>query len=165
MDQFVSKSRLIHKNKYDYSRVNYINNRKNVEIVCPSHGSFNQRPAHHMSGVGCRKCTNNISKKELLFLDTLEIDETNRQVRIENFTVDGFEPQTKTIYEFLGDYWHGNPKMFKREHYNSLAHKTFGELYDFCFEYKFKMLKNCGYTVKYLWECDWDNKTHELVSY
>ena len=41
--------------------------------------------------------------------------------------VDGYDPATNTIYEFLGDYWHGNPKtngknMFRK---NYATNKTF----------------------------------------
>lgn len=118
-----------------------------------------------MSGIGCRKCTNIISKKEVLFLDMLKIKEENRQIRIDKFIVDGYDPTNKIIYEFLGDYWHGNPVIFPPDDYNSRAHKTFGELYEFCFNYKFKTLKENGYCVKYLWECDWDNKKYKLIVY
>lgn len=48
--------RIIHGNKYDYSRVNYVNNRTKVTIVCPIHGEFEQFPKNHMKGHGCPKC-------------------------------------------------------------------------------------------------------------
>jgi len=43
---------------FDYSKVVYINTRTPVEIVCPKHGSFWQRPTNHMSGKGCPQCKN-----------------------------------------------------------------------------------------------------------
>ena len=47
----------IHGNKYDYSKVNYVNNRTNVEIICKVHGSFFIKPNSHVSQKqGCRKC-------------------------------------------------------------------------------------------------------------
>lgn len=47
----------VHGSTYDYSKVEYVNaaNTK-VEIVCKKHGSFLQRPNHHLSGKGCPKC-------------------------------------------------------------------------------------------------------------
>ncbi len=55
-EQFISKSNEVHGNKFDYSKVIYINNSTPVEIICPIHGVFKQRPANHMSGAQCPKC-------------------------------------------------------------------------------------------------------------
>jgi hypothetical protein len=35
---FIKKANEIHKGKYDYSKVVYINNKTNVCIICPEHG-------------------------------------------------------------------------------------------------------------------------------
>jgi len=55
-DQFVSKSNLIHNFVYDYSLLDYKNNKSNVDIICKKHGKFEQRPDSHLRGVGCYKC-------------------------------------------------------------------------------------------------------------
>ena len=55
-EDFVSRSRDIHVNKYDYSKVEYVNNSKKVIIVCPIHGEFKQSPFHHFEGMGCPQC-------------------------------------------------------------------------------------------------------------
>jgi len=49
LDEFIQKSSKIHKNKYDYSKINYINNHTKVEIICPDHGSFWQTPCNHFN--------------------------------------------------------------------------------------------------------------------
>ena len=28
-----------------------------IDIICPEHGSFKQRPSHHLNGIGCPSCT------------------------------------------------------------------------------------------------------------
>jgi len=56
---FINKSNIVHKSKYDYTLVNYINNRTKVKIICPHHGEFEQLPMNHIKGVGCPKCSNN----------------------------------------------------------------------------------------------------------
>lgn len=56
LEEFVRKSRLKHGDKYDYSKVEYVNNRTPVTIVCPKHGEFIQKPHEHLTGYGCRKC-------------------------------------------------------------------------------------------------------------
>ena len=56
---FEKKARAIHGNKYDYSKVHYVNNSTPVEIICPEHGSFMQIPYSHLNKktrVGCPVC-------------------------------------------------------------------------------------------------------------
>ena len=55
-ESFVIKAREIHGNRYDYSKVNYINHQTKVCIICPKHGEFWQIPVSHLSGSGCPKC-------------------------------------------------------------------------------------------------------------
>ena len=50
--------RNVHGDKYDYSKVKYVNNKTLVEILCPIHGSFFQKPNVHLNGHGCPKCAN-----------------------------------------------------------------------------------------------------------
>ena len=56
IEQFIQKSKEVHGNTYDYSRVQYKNNATKVLIVCSNHGEFYQSAATHMKGVGCPKC-------------------------------------------------------------------------------------------------------------
>ena len=55
-EEFIKRGNEIHGNKYDYSKVNYVNQRTKVEIICPIHGSFFQLPKNHMKGQGCPLC-------------------------------------------------------------------------------------------------------------
>ena len=52
----------MHGDKYDYSKVEYINNRTKVCIICPIHGEFWQTPHEHLSGYGCLLCGQEITK-------------------------------------------------------------------------------------------------------
>lgn len=56
-NNFIKKAKEVHGDKYDYSKVNYIANKKAVEIICPIHGSFMQAPSDHLKGWGCSKCS------------------------------------------------------------------------------------------------------------
>lgn len=56
--EFIEKANKIHNNKYDYSKVEYVNNCTKVCIICPKHGEFWQTPHHHLNGHGCSKCRN-----------------------------------------------------------------------------------------------------------
>lgn len=55
-EEFIRKAKLVHGDKYDYSKVNYVNSVTDVCIICPIHGEFLQRPAEHLRGKGCTKC-------------------------------------------------------------------------------------------------------------
>jgi hypothetical protein len=55
-DDIIKQFRQKHGNKYDYSKVNFVNNKTDVIIGCPTHGDFPLDPGHHLMGVGCRKC-------------------------------------------------------------------------------------------------------------
>jgi hypothetical protein len=53
---FVSKAQAKHGTYYDYERVSYRDATTPIEIICPLHGSFFQKPVVHTTGHGCRKC-------------------------------------------------------------------------------------------------------------
>lgn len=56
-EMFIERARAVHGDTYDYSKVEYKNNRTPVEIICPEHGSFWQRPGEHLTRRrGCPKC-------------------------------------------------------------------------------------------------------------
>lgn len=55
---FIEKARKVHGDKYDYSKVEYVNSYTKVCIICPKHGEFWQRPNDHLKGKGCRMCDN-----------------------------------------------------------------------------------------------------------
>ena len=48
--EFIKKATKVHKNKYDYSKVEYVNNYSKVIIICPIHGKFKQIPYSHLNG-------------------------------------------------------------------------------------------------------------------
>ena len=55
-EQFIEDAKRIHGDKYDYSKVEYINAKTKICIICREHGEFWQTPTHHLSGHGCPKC-------------------------------------------------------------------------------------------------------------
>ena len=55
-EEFIIKAREKHGNKYDYSKVEYVNSLTEVCIICPEHGKFEQMPYRHLQGNGCPKC-------------------------------------------------------------------------------------------------------------
>jgi len=56
-EDFIKKANITHKNKFDYSLVNFINTSTKVEIVCNKcHNHFWQIPSSHLCGNGCPYC-------------------------------------------------------------------------------------------------------------
>lgn len=65
-NKFIKNSNIVHDNKYKYDKVNYINNKTNVIIICEEHGEFEQRPDNHIAGAGCTYCNYKLSNKDFI---------------------------------------------------------------------------------------------------
>lgn len=83
VDKFIEQARKLHgEKKYDYSQVKYEHSQSKVKIICPEHGSFEQRPSDHLradSRGGCHQCglisirNNNLKTKEKFILDAISV--------------------------------------------------------------------------------------------
>ena len=235
INEFINKSKIIHEGKYDYSNVEYINNHTKVNIICIKHGIFEQTPQGHLSGRGCIKCANKYnyttkewidkaikihgdiydysnveyisaknsisiickihgifkqmpqvhlrpagcylcnptrhSKSQIKWLDFIS---SYNQIKIQHaenegeyvipstkYSADGYCLETNTIYEFHGDFWHGNPTKFNPTDINPISNKTFGELYQRTLDRE-QEIKNLGYNLIIIWENDW-NKLNKSI--
>jgi len=117
-EEAIQDFKKVHSNKYDYSKVNYTNAMKKVEIICPEHGSFFQSPNNHLSsGHGCPKCTSTRSKAEEEIYNfikdafpDIKIIQNHKFGRME---LDLYFPDYKFAIEYNGVYWHSltNVKM------------------------------------------------------
>lgn len=83
--KFIEKAKFVHGDKYDYSKVFYIDNRKNkVCIICPEHGEFWQTPYNHLLGYeGCKECAlikqhNKLIKTTTEFIRDAELIHKNK---------------------------------------------------------------------------------------
>lgn len=55
--EFIKNAKAKHGSKYDYSKSVYVDNKTDVEIICPVHGLFLRTANNHISGgYGCNKC-------------------------------------------------------------------------------------------------------------
>lgn len=123
LDEFIEKSNKIHGNKYDYSKVEYSNNKTNVCIICPEHGEFWQSPFNHFHGHGCPKCVNTVSKPENdlgLFIEGnlgMTVDKSRRDI-IPPYELDMYIQDKKIAIEFDGLYWHNEKNVDNNYHRN-----------------------------------------------
>jgi hypothetical protein len=155
LEQFIIDAEKVHGNIYDYSKVVYKSNKKHIIIICKEHKfEFLIRPDGHLSGRRCPKCTKTYWKSENRWLDDMGILQENRQYRIGRYKVDGFDPITNTIYEYMGDFFHGNPDKYKLNDINPKTHTTYGELNEKTIKRE-TYLKSLGYNLISIWHSEY----------
>jgi very-short-patch-repair endonuclease len=66
LDEFIEKAKKIHGDKYDYSLVEYKNNKSKVKIICPEHGLFIVNPSNHLRGNTCKSCFNSGRRQDFI---------------------------------------------------------------------------------------------------
>ena len=67
---FIEKAKKIHGDKYDYSKVFYVNANEHVTIKCKQHGEFKQIPDFHINRkCGCPKCCFSHKNTTLEFIE------------------------------------------------------------------------------------------------
>jgi len=110
--EFISRCEYIHKNKYDYSKIDVRGKRSFVTIICPIHGEFTQRVQEHLNGHGCKMC----SDEERRVKQTYSVDYYTSKIT---------NPFIKVIdYQDVG--WHKKVKCFCEKHGTFTT--TFGNL-------------------------------------
>lgn len=307
LDEFIAQANHIHHYKYNYTLVDYNRADVNVDIICPTHGIFQQRPANHIHRqTGCPRCKsgnikqtkkqkygnenyNNIEKRKQTCVDVYGVDNPQKRTDIRNkfrqtmlerygveytglnqslrikqiqssmekygieyyqqkhildiipillnfdimyhkyiieqkssivigkelgidkqtvlkylrdleieirqehysyisilwleqqstkfscnimhgknggeysipgtlYFADGYCEETNTIYEFHGDFWHGNPQIYSSDMIHPiLEHVTMGELYQKTIDREQK-IKELGYNLVVMWESDFYNE-------
>lgn len=75
-EEFIEKAREVHGDKYDYSLVEYKNNKDNVKIICPMHGVFKQNLINHIiNGHNCTLCRESSNEAKIhMLLDDMDIN-------------------------------------------------------------------------------------------
>ena len=147
LNSFIEKAIKKHGNAYDYSKVNYVNSKNSVEIICKKHGSFFQSPNYHILGQGCPKCRT--SKGEKAISDCL----TEKNIKFEyqkrfkgceakkSLIFDFYLPEENLCIEFDGeqheisvDYWGGQSGLEKRKRYDVIKER-------FCLENNIQLFR------------------------
>jgi very-short-patch-repair endonuclease len=109
-EKFITKSIEIFGEKYDYSKVNYINNYTSVEIICPEHGSFYKRPGDHIYEPklqGCPYCT-------------AELNKSSHEEHVYNMLLNNNIEFLFNYYELSDEYLKNKPFDFYISKYNLL---------------------------------------------
>ena len=81
LEEFIEQSNKIHNNKYNYEKSFYVNSLIKITIKCPLHGYFHQLPGSHLSGSGCRMCSDSKGEREISkFLEKYKISYTREHI-------------------------------------------------------------------------------------
>jgi hypothetical protein len=121
-------------------------------------------------GSWCEKCSpygyskiaikwlNTIMSRDNIFIQHAE-NEGEYFIKTKNFkaSVDGYCPATNSVYEFHGDFWHGNPNVYNPEDINSITKTTYGDLYNKTIDRE-KNIKALGYNLVSIWEKDYKDE-------
>ena len=65
-EKIILEFQKVHGDRYDYSKVEYVNNKTKVIIICKEHGEFLQNTPHHSRGRGCHKCGKRKGKRKTI---------------------------------------------------------------------------------------------------
>ena len=76
-EDFIHKSNIKHNYKYSYPD-EYIKSRIKINILCPKHGLFPQRPNDHLGGQGCPICNNRYKKQLNVLINRFNIIHNNK---------------------------------------------------------------------------------------
>ena len=150
-ESFVEKAIKVHGDKYDYSKVEYVNQNVKVCIICPEHGEFWQTPSNHINPTrprDCPKCHAITSKKEDELYDFLcklvgddNVVRNSRDV-ISPLELDMYIPSLSIAVEFDGLRWHSEEfEPSPSYHLN-----------------KTKMCEEKGIRLLHVFEDEWDFK-------
>lgn len=168
-DRFIKAALMIHGDKYDYNNVTNdhirgVNSR--IPVRCNRCTTiWWPTISGHVRGYGCSHCNISCgySKAQVVWLEDI-MKKENIIIRYALSTggeyfiptvgkVDGFCPQTNTVYEFHGDFWHGNPNKFPHDNVNPVSGKTYGELYARTSQ-RDQKIRDLGYNLIVKWETE-----------
>ena len=139
-EDFLRLSDLVHGDKYDYSKANYININSDLLIICKSHGEFTQRARKHLMGRGCTKCKNKSEGKIAIYLNEKFV--VHRNYRIKDRLFDFYLPDYDLIIERDGEQHYFDVNFFSKGEPEYLEKQQSND------KYKTKLAEQRGFKVR-----------------
>lgn len=90
---------------------------------------------------------NSLERLGYALLDSIGLNYIPQHLIADKFCVDAFAPDTKTVIQFDGDYWHGNLSVFSLLNFRQSRRRKLDSSQD-------AYLHKCGYTVIRIWESE-----------
>ena len=97
---------------------------------------------------------------EYLMVSTPDIrhalhEEGEMKIPNSRYSADGYSEVKNCIYEYHGDFWHGNPAIYPSLEINPVSKVTYGELYEKTLEKQKFCEEESGYSYYFVWESSW----------
>ena len=146
-EQFIADAVEVHGGLYDYSLVDYFDGDHKVDIVCESHGVFQQRPVDHLNRAGCPKCSSSRAERIIaLLLDGAGVDYVE-QHRFEDccdklpLPFDFYLPKQNLLIEYDGQQhfepvapWGGMDKLEVTQRHDAIKSR-------FAFDHGYRLIR------------------------
>lgn len=151
---------------FSCTSLTYKNNSSNLNFKCEKNHEWKATFGNIQNGTGCPICCRQVySKKAIRWLKSLGIrdlmhaenggefsfkyyDPQNGKKR--TYKVDGYSPSLNCVYEFHGNFWHGNPSIYNHLDINPINKKRFGTLLNATIK-KELICKLMGFNYVCLW--------------
>lgn len=173
--EFIKRCQAKYPDMFIYDRTQYAKYKDYVTITCKKHGDFQTTPRWLLGNkvtYGCPTCADingrasNCSKVQIEWLHHME-KELNCTIQHmynggeyiittgeSQFKADGYCHETNTVFEFHGDFWHGNPNVYPNNMIHPVKKLTMGAIYKKTLERE-QAIRNAGYNLVVIWERDW----------
>jgi hypothetical protein len=148
---FIKKAKEIHFDKnYDYSLVKYVNAKTNVEIICPTHGSFFQKPTTHLQGHGCSMCKRSLGEEKVekilkkngvAFVKQYKIENESSFCKNKHLYVDFFLPDRNIFIEYNGQQHYRKMGYFGGKQKLEETQKRDAALREYCDKHKISLIE------------------------
>jgi hypothetical protein len=121
---FVNKAKLIHGNRYDYTKTKYINSKTKIKIICKKHGEFEQLPNNHYIQ-NCPECHN-----ESRYLNNFEFIEKANKIHDEKYDYDSIDYKKSKDKIFIICKEHGKFEQKPNDHLSGKGCPKCGDKYN-----------------------------------
>lgn len=91
-----------------------------------------------------------VSKSEKEWLNSLNVPKRQVWLADAQCKVDGYDPETNTVYLYHGNFWHGNPEIYNPNDIHPIAGVQMKELYEKTMLYE-ERIKKAGYSLIVKW--------------
>lgn len=145
LERFKDIAKSVHNNKYNYELIrppHILKLSSKIPILCNKcHNIWFPSITSHINGKDCPNCvkSSGYSKAQIKWIKSI-MERENIYIQhalspegeyyIQRVgKVDGYCKENNTVYEYHGNFWHGNPKIFNPVDIHPIVGRPYGELY------------------------------------
>ena len=163
-EDFIKKAKDIHGDKYDYSKVVYVNCETKVFIICPKHGDFFQTPHSHLNGSGCPICNSSHLERnvyDMLLKNNIKFNSQHKFKWLGKQRLDFYLPDYNIAIECQGEQHYiptnfGSKKISKKQKFNYICKND---------KKKYKLCKENGVTILFYTKKEFINETNKINTF